>query len=364
MTDGWNRRLRPGASRRGFLGGALGAVLAVPAGAEETIPRPAGFVPRALPARALPVPNTVSPALQAVIAAPYPPGWDVVPQTAAAWKALAAQSAASVAPQIADIRQRLGISVEPSEIAGVKVFVVTPSDLPPQNSDRLLVHLHGGGYVLFPGEAGAGEAMLMAAYGRFRIISVDYRMAPDFPFPAALDDAMAVWQALLKDHDPRRMGIFGTSAGGGLTLAVILRAQALGLPLPAAIAPGAPWVDLTGAGDSLMANAYVDNVLVTNTGWAGAAATLYAGGHDLRDPLVSPIYGDLRGCPPAILTSGTRDLFLSDTVRAHRKLRQAGVDAALQVFEGQSHAQYLSPFVPETQEALDEIGQFLAARLA
>jgi len=306
----------------------------------------------------------IAPALQAVIAAPYPLGWDVVPQTVAAWKALAAQSAASVAPQIAEIRQRLGISVERSEIAGVNVFVVTPADLPPQNSDRLLVHLHGGGYVLFPGEAGAGEAMLMAAYGRFRIISVDYRMAPDFPFPAALDDATAVWKALLRDHDPRRMGIFGTSAGGGLTLAVILRAKALGLPLPAAIAPGAPWVDLTGAGDSLMANAYVDNVLVTNTGWAGAAATLYAAGHDLRDPQVSPIFGDLHGCPPAILTSGTRDLFLSDTVRAHRQLRRAGVDAALQVFEGESHAQYLTPFVPETQEALGEIAQFLAARLA
>ncbi len=96
----------------------------------------------------------------------------------------------------------------------------------------------------------------------------------------------------------------------------------------------------------------------------GAAADLYAAGHDLRDPLISPIFGDFRGFPPAILTSGTRDLLLSDTVRAHRKLRQANIEAVLQVFEGQSHAQFLTPFVPETQEAFGEIAQFFGRHLA
>jgi acetyl esterase/lipase len=238
------------------------------------------------------------------------------------------------------------VRVESSQIAGVRVFVVTPAELAPQNRERLLVHVHGGGYVLFPGEAGAGEAMLMAAYGRFKCVSIDYRMPPDFPFPAALDDAMAVWRALLRSNDPRRMAIFGSSSGGGLTLAMVLRAKSEGLPLPAAIAPGTPWADLTGNGDSIMANAFVDNVLVANTGWVGAAAPLYAAGRDLRDPLLSPLYGDFSGFPPAIVTSGTRDLLLSDSVRVHRKLRQAGVEAALQVFEGQSHAQFLDPFVP------------------
>jgi acetyl esterase/lipase len=204
----------------------------------------------------------------------------------------------------------------------------------------------------------------MAGYGRCKVVSVDYRMPPDFPFPAALDDAMAVWRELLTRHDPHRMGIFGTSAGGGLTLATVLRAKIEGVPLPAAIAPGTPWADLTGAGDSLQANAFVDNVLVANTGWVGAAARLYAGGHDLSDPLLSPIHGDFRGFPPAILTSGTRDLFLSNTVRTHRKLRQAGVEALLQVFEGQSHAQYLDPFVPETEEALVEIIGFFERHLS
>ena len=105
-------------------------------------------------------------------------------------------------------------------------------------------------------------------------------------------------------------------------------------------------------------------MLVSDTGWVGAAAKLYAGGRDLRDPLISPLYGDFSGFPPAILTSGTRDLLLSDTVRVHRTLRRAGVDAALQVYEGQSHAQYLDPFVPETEEAFSEIAKFLMRRLA
>jgi monoterpene epsilon-lactone hydrolase len=318
---------------------------------------------RSIPARVLPVPDTVSPELQARIAAPYPTDWNVIPETALAWRELATRSSAEVAPHLAAIRQRLNIDVESARVGGVPVFVVTPADMPPSNRDRLLLHVHGGGYVLYPGEAGAGEAMLMAGYGRFRVVSVDYRMAPDFPFPAALDDAMAVWRALLREHEPRKMAIFGSSAGGGLTMAMILKAKTEGLPLPAAIAPGTPWVDLTGAGDSIMANAYVDNVLVSNSGWVGAAAALYAGGHDRRDPLLSPIYGDFSGFPPTILTSGTRDLFLSSTIRAHRKLRRAGVEASLQVFEGQSHAQFLDLFVPETEETFGEIALFLTQHL-
>jgi acetyl esterase/lipase len=351
-------------SRRLLLLGPMATVLPTIVADQTARAASSHLPPRALPARILPVPDTVSPAVQTFIAAPYPRGWDVVPGSVAAWKELALQSAAAAAPDIAAIRQRFNVSVEPKVIAGVPVFVITPAHLPAANRDHLLLHVHGGGYVLYPGEAGAGEAMLMAAYGQFQAVSVDYRTAPDFPFPAALDDAMAVWQALLANNDPRKMGIFGSSAGGGLMLAMILRAKSEGLPLPAAIAPGTPWVDLTGDGDSIMANAFVDNVLVANAGWVAAAAKLYANGRDLRDPLLSPIFGDFSGFPPAILTTGTRDLFLSDTVRAHRKLRQAGVEAVLQVFEGQSHAQFLIPFAPETEEALGEIARFFRAHLA
>jgi len=352
-------------TRRLFVGGTAGAT-ATALGLPRLAPAAANTLAhgRELPARALPVPATVSPTLQERIAAPYPVDWNEIPADAAGWKARAARSAAEVAPFLPPIKQHFGLAVESQRIAGVPVFVITPGDIPPENRDRLLVHLHGGGYVLFPGEAGAGEGMLMAGFGRFKVISVDYRMPPDFPFPAALDDAIAVWRALLATNDPKRMAIFGSSAGGGLTLATVLRAKAEELALPAAMAPGTPWVDLAGAGDSRQANAYVDNVLVANTGWVGAAATLYAGGRDLRDPLISPIHGDFAGLPPAILTSGTRDLLLSDTVRAHRKLRQAGVDAALQVFEGISHAQFLDASIPEAKEAFDEIARFFAARLA
>lgn len=357
-----------GTSRRGLLRGMAGAAALALAGLPQVIrsawARSAPLAGREVPARWLPLPGTISAALEPVVGAPLPAGWDAVPADAAAWRALQQASGAGPHPVLGEIKDKLKITVEPDVIGGVPVFVSTPQEMPAANRERLLMHLHGGAYVLFPGEIGAGEGMMMAGYGRFRVVSVDYRMAPDFPFPTALDDAMAVWKALTARHDPRRMAVFGTSAGGGLTLAGMLRARAEGLPLPAAIAPGSPWADLAMAGDSVQANAVVDNLLVAATGWVGAAAKLYAGGRALDDPLISPLHGDFAGLPPAILTSGTRDLLLSATVRTHRKLRQAGVEAQLQVFEAQSHAQFLTPFAPETQEAFTEIARFFDAHLA
>jgi len=164
---------------------------------------------------------------------------------------------------------------------------------------------------------------------------------------------------VVKTTSPRNTAIFGTSTGGGMTLAMVLRAKDEHLPLPAAIAPGTPWSDLTDTGDSYETNEWADNVLVTWYGWLGDAAKLYAAGHDLKEPQLSPIYGDFSGFPPTILTTGTRDLFLSNTVRTHRKLRRAGVEADLNVYEGQSHAQYLFiPDAPETKEAFTAIANF------
>jgi acetyl esterase/lipase len=257
------------------------------------------------------------------------------------------------------------VSSEPTTIAGVKAFLLQPRNLPAGNTGRVLLHQHGGGYVFGPGEAGTREALLLAAYGGFKVVSVDYRMPPDAPFPAALDDAVAVYRALLNSTDAKRIGVFGTSTGGGLTLALVLRAKAEGLELPGAIAPGTPWSDLTQTGDSYFTNEFVDNLLVSWKGWISHAAALYANGHDLRDPYLSPIYGDFAGFPPTILTTGTRDLFLSNTVRTHRKLRQAGVEAVLQVFEGQSHAQYyVDPSAPETIDYHREITRFFDDHLA
>jgi acetyl esterase/lipase len=321
--------------------------------------------PRFLPARVIPVPDTVSPQLQALIAAPYRlPQWNANPKSPAEWKKLVAELAAVGAAAQPGIRATLGVKMESATMGGVPVYILTPQKSPRANKKRLLINVHGSGYVYNPGEAGTQEAAMMAAYGGFKVITFDYRMPPDHPYPAAMDDAMAVWKAALKVQNARNMAIFGTSAGGSMTLAMILRAKQEKLPLPAAIAPGTPWSDLTETGDTYKTIEWLDNILVSYNGYLARAARLYADGRDLKDPQLSPIYGDFHGFPPAILTSGTRDLFLSNTVRTHRKLRRAGVEAVLQVFEGMSHAQYaLDPYSPESKEAFIEIARFFDAHL-
>jgi acetyl esterase/lipase len=334
-----------------------------------TVWLPAGFSyadtsVRHEPERDIAVPDTVSPAMQAVIGRPLSPIWNMHPKSAEEWKALVAQVANNVAVTLPNLRKHMGVSVEPTTIGGVKAYIVSSNAIAESNRNRLLVHLHGGGYVLFPGESGTREAILTAGYLRIKVISVDYRMPPDYPYPAAMDDVMAVWKEVVNTNDPKETCVFGTSTGGGMTLALVLRAKNEGLPLPAAIAPGTPWSDMTKTGDTFFANEMLDNVLVSNDGWLGDAAVLYAHGHDLKDPMLSPVYGDYQGFPPTILTSGTRDLFLSNTVRVHRKLRAAGVDAQLNVFEGQSHAQYYAdPDAPETKEYFAELARFFDEHL-
>nr|WP_294506055.1 alpha/beta hydrolase [uncultured Rhodopila sp.] len=320
---------------------------------------------RTAPGKVIPVPDTTTPEFKAVIAAPYRvPAWNADPKTADEWRALVARLAASVAATLPALRDQLGVSIRPAVIGGVKGYVLEPADIPPENRNRVLFNIHGGGYVYGPGEAGTLEATLMAGYGHFKVIAVDYRMPPDAPYPAAMDDAMAAYKGVLSMTDPGHVAVFGTSTGGGMTLALMLRAKAENVPLPVAMAPGTPWSDLTETGDTYKTNEWIDNVLVSYSGYLTHAAALYANGHDLKDPQLSPIYGDFHGLPPAILTSGTRDLFLSNTVRTHRKLRQAGVEASLQVFEGASHGQYGAPNTPEAREAFGEIAQFFDAHLA
>lgn len=317
-----------------------------------------------VPARVIPVPDTVSPEMQVIIAQRHDPTFNNAPTTTAAWKAKVAAAARKVEAALPALRQALGVTVAPMVVAGVKVFLVTPMSMPEKHRDRLLVHLHGGVRVLNPGEAGTREAILMAGFAGYKVISVDYRMPPDFPFPAALDDAVAVYRETLQTTPAAHIAIFGTSAGGSLTCTTLLRAKAEGLPMPGAIALGTPTVDLTDAGDSLYTNEGIDNVLGTRDGFIRASVALYANGRDPRDPLLSPIYGDVSGFPPAILTSGTRDLYLSNTVRMHRKLRAAGVEALLHVWEGQSHAQYLTDIAaPETKEYHDEVAAFFDRHL-
>jgi monoterpene epsilon-lactone hydrolase len=319
---------------------------------------------RTVPARILPVPTDVSPQMQAIVGRPIPPNFDVVPQTIAEWVALQEAYNASVVQALPGQEQRLHVTVEERRMAGVTVFAVTPDRVAPENRDRLLIHIHGGCYVLGGGLAATTEAVMMAGIGHYKVISVDYRMPPVAYFPAALDDLVAVWREALKGYRADRMAVFGSSAGGALTLEMVLRLKELGLPLPAAIAPGTPMSDLTGVGDSFAANAFVDNVLVSRASACDPAAQLYAHGHDLKDPLLSPIFGDMHGFPPAILTTGTRDLLLSNTVRTHRKLKDAGVEAELNVFEAMSHANYsVDDTAPETHQAFGDIARFFDKHL-
>jgi len=288
----------------------------------------------------------------------------VLPKTGEEWKPIADAGAEPTIKNLPGLLERMKVKVEKTTIDGVRAFIVTPETIAPANRDRVLIQMHGGCYVLNPGEAGLPEAVLMAGFGGFKVISVDYRMPPEAYFPAALDDGMTVYRSALKSTPSKNIAILGTSAGGALTLEMVLRAKQLNLPVPGAIAPGTPMSDVTKVGDTFYTNELVDNVLVSRDGFCDAGAKVYAAGHDMKDPLISPVYGDMSGFPPTILTSGTRDLLLSNTVRVHRKLRQAGVDAVLQVFEGQSHAHYLrDDSAPETKEVFGEISAFFDRHL-
>ncbi|RYB03585.1 alpha/beta hydrolase [Lichenibacterium ramalinae] len=322
--------------------------------------------PRAVPSKSIPVPGDVDGATQALIAAPYrTPAWDADPADAAAWHALVDKLAQAALPGLAKARAALGVTLEPVMLGGVKGFVLTPREVPEAHRGQVIYNIHGGGYVYGPGESGTAEAMLMAAIGGYKVVAVDYRMPPDAPYPAAMDDADAGYRAVIADTDPKKVAVVGTSTGGGMTLALMLRLKAEGVALPGAIAPGTPWADLTETGDTYKTNEWVDNVLVSYSGYLSHAAQLYAAGHDLKDPQLSPIYGDFHGLPPTILTSGTRDLFLSNIVRTQQKLREAGVVQELQVYEGLSHAQYLfDPAAPVTRDVFGEITRFLDGHLA
>jgi len=320
---------------------------------------------REIPARTIPVPATVSPELQKAIEAPWIGADWKQPTSSAEWKASVKPVNEMMEKRLPALKEQLKVTVTPKTIAGVPVFVVKPEAIAKENARRKLVHLHGGAYVYLAGESAAFEAILMAHYGKIEVISVDYRMPPDYPFPAALDDAVAVWKDVVKSQNPKTVGLFGTSAGGGLTLATVLKLKELKLPLPGAIMAGTPWSDLSKTGDTYFANEVIDNVLNSADGRLLAAARLYAGKHDLKEPLLSPVYGDLSGFPPTVLLSGTRDLFLSNTVRVHQKLLEAKVPAELLVYEGQSHAHYMIVNdAPECAIAYRQVTRFFERNLS
>ncbi|MYE24557.1 MAG: alpha/beta hydrolase [Gammaproteobacteria bacterium] len=288
----------------------------------------------------------------------------VQPRTAKEWRALAASFAA--APVDLDaMATAAGVSIEADTIADVAVYRVMPAAGPKSpHEEHIFLYVHGGAYVFGGGPAAVSEAVVISAMSGIPSVAIDYRMPPDHPFPAAVDDMEAVYRELLETHRPSSIAIGGTSAGGGLTLAAVHRFKAVSLPVPGALYLGTPWADLTDASDSLHTNEGIDRILVTYDGMLASAAKLYAGEAELTHALISPVYGDFTGFPPTYLVTGTRDMLLSDTARVHRKLRVAGVVADLNVYEGLSHAEYA--FLvgsPEYQQTYGELAQFLAEHL-
>ena len=244
-------------------------------------------------------------------------------------------------------------TVETIEMAGVRVHLATPADHVPDG--RAYLDFHGGGLVHGEGEFCRTGARRIADQHGASCYSVDYRMPPEHPYPAALDDCVAVYRALLDSHAPEKIIIGGASAGGNLAAATVLRGRDEGLPLPAALILLTPELDLTESGDSFETNQLVDVMLprpLMN------ANLLYAGGHDLVHPYLSPLFGDFSpGFPPAFIQAGTRDLFLSNAVRMHRALRRAALPVELHIFEGMPHGGF-GGNAPEDIELLIELQRF------
>src|SRR5437763_10027646 len=314
-------------------------------------------------ARTIPVPRSVSPEAQAALAlaAPAvarrlasPEGFPAVDDNAG-WKARIAEMDAAIATGFVARAGASPVDVEKRRIGDVEVFVLTPEGADTSDSAPIYYDIHGGALI-----AGGGDVCRMMAIGsaartRLYTWSVDYRMPPDFPYPTPLDDCLAVYRALLELKPADRIVVGGASAGGNLAAALMLKAQAEGLPMPACLVLISPEVDLTESGDTFDTNEGVDTVLVNRL---TSSIALYANGHDLTDPFLSPLFADVRRFPPTFLQSGPRDLLLSNTVRTPRALRAANVEAALHVWEAMPHGGFFG--APEDVELAEEIRKFIA----
>jgi acetyl esterase/lipase len=262
----------------------------------------------------------------------------------------------------AEARRLYPVNVEETTIAGVRTDVITPLAPPEPNQRRVLINLHGGGFISDSGSL--IEGIPIASLAKTKVVSVYYRLAPENPFPAAVNDVVAVYQDLLKTYKPGSIGIFGTSAGAILTAEVTVRLKQMGLPLPAALGIFSALADFSRVGDS--------RALFTLDGLPGSLTvpdpkqlppSQYPGSIDRKDPVLSPIFADLHGMPPSLLVTSTRDLLLSDTVLFHLALLRGGNDAQLVVFEALPHAFWYHFQLPETKEALQLMADFFDKRV-
>jgi monoterpene epsilon-lactone hydrolase len=342
---------------------AVALALCLPAAAQSTSPSSAdsaSFDPdgTAHVTRVVPMPSTISPEAQEWLAS--------LATKKSQTQTLAERRVATDAWRkrgSAEARNLYPVNVEETTIAGVRTDVITPVAMPDANRGRVLINLHGGGFVSDSGSL--VEGIPIANLTKIKVVSVYYRLAPESPFPAAVDDVVAVYRELLKTYNPHSIGIFGTSAGAILTCEVAVRLKQLGLPLPAALGAFSVLTDFSRPSDSRQ--------IFTLDGFPGLLQPMdpkhapddpYPGTTDRRDPVLSPLFADLKGIPPTLLVTSTRDLLLSDTALFHRALLGAGNDAQLVVFEALPHAFWYHFRLPETRECLELMAKFFDQKLA
>ena len=305
--------------------------------------------------RVVPVPKTISLEAQKFISRPAPSG----PEPSLAERRTRTDSFRKGRAE--EARKLYPVNIEGKTIGGVSCDVITPLTKSPEKQNRVLINVHGGGFVSDSGSL--VEGIPIANLTGTTVISVYYRLAPEYPFPAAVDDTVVVYKELLKNSKPKDMGLFGTSAGAVLTAEVAARLRHDGLPEPAALGIFSGTGDLSQPGDS--------EALYTIWGFGGplkppskeAHHDEYVGTHNPRDPLLSPLYADQRGLPPTLFVTSTRDLLLSGTTILHRAFLRAGVDTQLIVFEALPHAFWYDYHLPETKEALETMAKFFDQKL-
>jgi len=227
------------------------------------------------------------------------------------------------------------------------------------SKETVVLYLHGGGYVLGSPTSHAGMASMMADLAQARVFVLAYRLAPETPFPGALEDAISAYKALLeKGEKPEKIVIAGDSAGGGLAVALMVALKEEGIPLPAAGVCLSPWADLSFSGDSMQANAKADSILCRESlVWLGGQ---YLADLAANDPRVSPIFADLTGLPPLLIQVGSDEVLLDDAVRLNKVAKKAGVDSTLEIWNGQVHVwPLMSKLIPEARQALQGIGTFI-----
>src|SRR5712672_1770740 len=250
------------------------------------------------------------------------------------------------------------VKSEPVNAGGVKSEWVTA---PGADPGRAVLYLHGGGYVIGSCNTHRTLAGRISRAAKARVLVIDYRLAPEHPFPAAVEDSVAAYRWMLSTGlKPSRIAVAGDSAGGGLTVATLVAIRDAKLPVPAAGVPLSPWIDMEGLGDSMKSKASVDP-MVKKDGLLQMAAA-YLAGRDRRTRLAAPLYADLAGLPPLLIQVGTSETLLDDSTRLAARARKAGVKVTLEPWENMIHVwQVFAPILDEGQQAIEKIGEFIRA---